>query len=369
LISFDSSGLAQYHVSTMLVLHEAKGAAIMMDESHITPAFGAGMCPKLVGEVESAKRAVRVNALLVLCDEFKNPASVVGCIEAGILNVLNEQACTDPDALTRYRASKALCICSQDANGRRAMLSAKTAEALLPALDDKGSDVRQHIYDALVELSTGSIEGVHALIAASYPATLVSKAANEIVSLQPLALRLLCNCLYDDKGLEDALGHSAVETCIALLGSFDTAVRREAANTLSTLCFAEMAKMSAIQGDAVQVLITLLGDSEQLVRSAAAGALMAITTTDEGKRAMIPPDVQGEIQSVSLLIGLLREGHEVLTTNALKCVANIAVHPAAREQMRNSKECLEILSQLCVCENALVVKHAAIAKKAVLWRP
>jgi len=352
-----------------MILHEAKGAAIVVDETHIIPAFGAGLCSKLVGEVQSAKRAVRVNALLVLCDEFKNPESVVGCVEAGVIEVLNEQASTDPDPLTRHRASKALTVCAQDANGRRAMLAANTAQAVTSALSDNENNVRKNIYEALIELSTGSIQGVRALITASYPATLVGKAANEVVLLQPLALQLLCNCLYDDKGLEDALGHSAVETCITLLGSFDTAVRREAANTLSTLCFAEMAKMSAIQGEAVKVLITLLKDPEQLVRSAAAGALMAITTTDEGKRAMVPLDTEDEIESVALLIGLLRESYDVLTTNTLKCIANVAVHPIAREQMKSSKACLELLSELCVHENALISKHASIAKKAVLWRP
>lgn len=341
----------------------------MPDETHIMAAFGAGMCPKLVGEVQSAKRAVRVNALQVLCDEFKNPASVVGCVEAGVIEVLNEQASSDSDPLTRHRASKALRICAYDANGRRAMLAANTAHAVSCALNDDENDVRQHVYEALIELSTGNIEGVRALIGANYPATLVGKAANEVVALQPFALQLLCNCLYDDRGLEDALGHSAVETCITLLGSFDTAVRREAANTLSTLCFAEMAKMSAIQGEAVKILITLLKDPDQLVRSAAAGALMAITTTDEGKRAMVPPDTTGEIESVTLLVGLLREGYDILTTNTLKCIANVAVHPMVREQMKNSKECLELLSKLCVSDNALIAKHASIAKKAVLWRP
>jgi len=354
----------------MIILHEAKGAAIVMDETLIMPAFGAGMCPKLVDEVQSTKRNVRVNALLVLCDEFKNPESVVGCVEAGVIEVLNEQTSTDPDPLTRHRASKALTVCARDANGRLAMLAANTAQAVTSALCDDENYVRQHVYEALIELSKGSIRGVRALIAANYPATLVGKAANEVVALQPLALQLLCNCLYDDKGLEDALGHSAVETCITLLGSFDTAVRREAANTLSTLCFAEMAKMSAIQGEAVKVLITLLKDPEQLVRCAAAGALMAITTTDEGKRAMVPPDTtDNNIESVSLLVSLLHESYDVLTTNTLKCIANVAVHPIAREQMKNSKECLDLLSKLCMSENVLIAKHALVAKKAVLWRP
>jgi len=353
----------------MIILHEVKGVAAAMDEKHITPAFGVGMCPKLVGEVQSAKRAVRVNALFVLCDEFKNPGSVLGCVEAGIVGVLNDQVSSDSDPLTRQRASKALEICARDANGCRAMLAANTAQVVAPALNDDENDVRLHVYEALIEMSTGSIRGVRALVASNYPAMLVSKAANEVVAMQPLALKLLRNCLYDDQGLEDALGHSAVETCITLLGSFDTSVRHEAANTLSTLCFAEMAKMSAIQGDAVTVLITLLRDSEQHVRCAATGALMAITTTDEGKRAMVPPLTDGEIESVSLLILLLHETHDLLITNTLKCISNVAVHPLAREQMKNSKECLESLSQFCVSDHPLIAKHAIIAKKAVLWRP
>ena len=61
-----------------------------------------------------------------------------------------------------------------------------------------------------------------------------------------------------------ALANSAVETCITLLSSFDTAVRREAANTLAMLCFSEMAKMSAINGGAVPTLVELMKDREVL---------------------------------------------------------------------------------------------------------
>ena len=60
-------------------------------------------------------------------------------------------------------------------------------------------------------------------------------------------LKLLYNCIKDETGLADALGASAVETCISLLDSGSTEVRKESATTLSFLCFAEMAKMNAIQ--------------------------------------------------------------------------------------------------------------------------
>ena len=54
-----------------MVLHEVRGTAadVPDDGTHIIPAFGAGMCPKLVAQVSSAKRSVRVSALLALCDE------------------------------------------------------------------------------------------------------------------------------------------------------------------------------------------------------------------------------------------------------------------------------------------------------------
>ena len=128
---------------------------------------------------------------------------------------------------------------------------------------------------------------MRALIKANYASALVGKAANETVELQPLALRLLCNCLSDAAGLEQALGHRAVETCITLLRSYDTAVRTEASATLATLCFAEAAKHAAIDGGAVPTLVDLLRDPDQATRTAAAAALVAVTTTDEGKRASV----------------------------------------------------------------------------------
>mmetsp|Transcript_1082 Transcript_1082/g.3199 ORF Transcript_1082/g.3199 Transcript_1082/m.3199 type:complete len:354 (-) Transcript_1082:225-1286(-) len=353
----------------MQVLHEAKGQAKELDATCIVPAFGNGMCPKLVGEVKSARQDIRVNALKVLCDELKNPMSVVGCVQAGVVPVLNTQAHLDPDPLTRQRASKALEICARDATGQAAMLDCQTASAVSKALDDTEDEVRRNVYEALIRLSTSNFQGVKALIEANYAGVLVGKAANEVVALQPLALKLLRNCLRDDEGLQDALGMSAVDTCISLLNSADMVVRCEAANTLATLCFAEVAKIAAIEGNAVAALMPLLKDEKQNVRAAAAGALMTITTTDEGKRRMVPEEPGEEIESVVSLVSLLREGHNLLATNVLKCIANVAVHPRARAQMRTSKECLSLLDQLCDSPNTLISKHAAIAKNSVLWEP
>ena len=174
-------------------------------------------------------------------------------------------------------------------------------------------------------------------------------------------------CLAAGAGLDDALEHGAVGTCVTLLDSFDSAARRAAAETLARLCFAEAAKISAIEKGAVSVLIKLLEDDQQAVRRAACGALVAMTTTDEGKRQIVAPD--GSLAAVDVLIGLLDEGDAKLTTNALKLVANAAVHPLARARLRETPSCLASLDALLGGPDALNAKHAEIAKDAVLWEP
>lgn len=75
------------------------------------------------------------------------------------------------------------------------------------------------------------------------------------------------------------------------------------------------------------------------------------------------------IQSVELLGVLLHDGNDLVKANALKCIANVAVHPRARAQMRTSNNCLALLDELSESANLLVSKHASIAKRAVLWKP
>ena len=350
-----------------MIAHEVKRSPDHEEETEIAPAFGNLRCPKLVGQVKGTK--LRVKALWVLCDEMKNPMSVVGCVEAGVVPVLNEQSYCDADANVRERASKALSICARDANGCTAMLDSKTPEAVAPALNDDDAVVRRNIYEALVGISNGNRRGVRALVDANYPKVLVGKAAKESSDLKPLALQLLRHCLSDDRGLHQALEASAVETSIALLAAQETPVRTAAADTLTTLCFAEMAKVIAIEQSAVPALVTLLKDTDAKVRAAAAGALMAVTTTDEGKRAMVPEGAD-PIESVALLVDLLHQPDSgSLAPNCLKCIANIAVHPRARAQLKDSQDCLNILDDLCASSSALVAKHANIAKNAVLWEP
>jgi len=82
---------------------------------------------------------------------------------------------------------------------------------------------------------------------------------------------------------------------------------------------------------------------------------------------MVPdPDLES-IEAVDLLVTLLSEPSTTL--NCLKCLANLAVHPRARTQMRNTPDCISKLDDLCQSKTALIKKHANIAKQAVLWEP
>ena len=127
--------------------------------------------------------------------------------------------------------------------------------------------------------------------------------------------------------------------------------------------------MLAIECGAIEIIIELLKDSDRLVRSAAAGALMTITTADEGKQAIISFDEIKKRNSVSLLAELLNEKDDILTTNTLKCIANIAVHPKAREILKNKTKFIDRLTTLCICDNAAIGKNARIVKKAIFLCP
>jgi len=202
---------------------------------------------------------------------------------------------------------------------------------------------------------------VRALVAAKYPAVLVAKAGSEVEAVQPLVLRLLTKCLGD--GLSDALAVKAVPTCIALLTSPATAVRKEAAATLNVLCFAEMAKIDAIGGDAVAKLCALLTDADVGVRAAAAGALAAVTTTDAGKKAIIP--AQGVVPLMALLAS--ESSTDGVRLNTLKAMANVAVHPTARKQLKDDAENVATINRLTAEGSKLIQKHALLTKKAVGW--
>jgi HEAT repeat protein len=344
--------------------HETKGEIVRKEESVIVEAFGNRRCAKLIEQVMSEDAVTRNNALAVLCDEMHNPLSVQGCVESGMVQVLNNYIAKSEDPQTKERASKALSIAAMDANGRNAMLSTESAAEIQPGVDDSNVEVRRNVYESLVNFTKGTLPNLKSVIAARYPSILVSKAAAETPEVQPLVLKLLYNCIKDESGLEDSLQAGGTKTCIQLLASENVNVRKEAANTLCFLCFTESAKQDAITNGAVSILCGLLKDKSYDVISAAAGALMAITTTDEGKREFVPAE------GAEAVMGLLacNESRSV-RLNILKVICNIAVHPTIRKQLRDDPRVLPALEDFELGADTLVAKHASIAMSAVLWEP
>jgi len=342
--------------------HEAKDMPERIPPTKIVEAFGRFKCTKLVEQVQSEFIDVRQNALQALYEEFRNPEVVHGCVEEGIIRILVEM-CMSEDIETRIRASKALSMAANDANGRMAMIEEDVAPGLLNALNDSMVDVRRNTYTALL-CYCQMMPAVRQIVEAGYPPILVEKSLEEDNSVKPLVLELLTLSLKDDNGLMAALSAEAVEGCLDLCNSPIEDVRREAVRCLQRLCFAELAKVTAIRVDGIETLVQLLQDPNGEIRAAAAGSLMGITTVDEGKKAMVPAG------GVPVMLTLLSDSQRLVKLNALKVIANIAAFPEIRTEYRNNEAFLRLLTFLEKGgADEIIAKHAAIAKRVVLWVP
>ena len=79
-----------------------------------------------------------------------------------------------------------------------------------------------------------------------------------------------------------------------------------------------------------------------------------------------------DVGGVLPLIALLSESTDaqrLLRLNVLKTIANVVVNPRARALLRESEAALPTLCEIEEGDDALVAKHAAVAKAALLWEP
>lgn len=141
-------------------------------------------------------------------------------------------------------------------------------------------------------------------------------------------------------------------------------MKHHAAATLGFLCFADSAKVTAIQNQAVEKLSELLADHFWKVRASAASALMSIMQTDAGKKSFVSSE-----GAVGKLVKLLKDKEDLVKINALKAIACAAVHPEARREMKESSDCLPVIHQIVDGGDPFMSKHASLAKDAVLWEP
>ena len=119
----------------------------------------------------------------------------------------------------------------------------------------------------------------------------------------------------------------------------------------------------AITNSAVARLCEILNDSDWRVRAAAASGLMSVTTTDEGKKEIVPVD------GVTMLMKLIHDEKELVALNTLKIIANVAVNPEARKILVDDKRFLIKLDKMGKTGSEVIKKHAQIADAAVRWMP
>ena len=227
--------------------HETKGQPESTPYTKIVAAYGNRECPKLVEQAAGDDLQVRINALAVICDEFRNPYKIFGCAQSGAIKVLSCMV-IDPDEITRERASKALSIAAKDACGLEAILDDDAVVDMLNGINDPSLTVRGNVYECICEV-TRTEAGINACVAAGVTHAFVQAVTRETDALKPLLLKALHNIASSPAGSEDALASGAVSVCAALLSSSHPETVVNAARTLGFLCSHESGKEEALYYD------------------------------------------------------------------------------------------------------------------------
>jgi hypothetical protein len=355
-----------------LVRFENKDMPREAPPTKIVEAYGLRKCPKLVSQICASDLDIRINALAVLCDEFKNPYSIEGCVREGVITVLAAMI-TDPDYTTRVRATCALHLAALDANGFSAILKYQNEvfPKLVEGVYDPSEVVRENVYKCVLA-TTRSAEGVEACVANNVTRAFVEVLSGEIEELQPFLLKTLHNVVGSENGLLEALDAKAVPALIALLDAnkVNTStqaaiVMGEAARALGFMCYDGRAKKETLELGAVEKLIDIL-----LIKTISTSlkmyvtiALMAITITNEGKIKVF------NCNGLDAIMPLLYDDSAMVVVNTLKIMSNLAVYPKSREAFISDSTCAVKLRKLTKSEDQLIAKHAGIALAAVNWTP
>jgi hypothetical protein len=308
-------------------LFENKRNVDQIPKTKIVEAYGLQKCPRLVEQVADDDLQVRVNALAVVCDEFKNPYIIQGCAQAGIIKVLASMI-SDPDHTTRVRASRALSLAAADANGLESILFDEAIPEILQGMNDQSLQVRKNVYECLCH-ATRTTDGVNACVKAGVTVEFVNAVTAEEDQIKPTMLKTIHNSCKVEEGLQDVLNTRGVAVLIDLLRNTASGeVTLQAARALGFICFSDLAKERAILNKGIAVLVLLLKDTPpEEVKVALTFALMAVTSTDEGKIQLCDSD------GVSVLISTLQESNRLVKLNVLKVISNVAVYPHARSEL------------------------------------
>ena len=342
----------------VVTLHQNAANPVESKASKIVEAYGLRKCPKLVEQCQAEDIVVRVNALTVLCEEFRNPSSIRECCKANSIDVLSKLI-LDADYMCRFRSSQALAIAAEDANGFASMLDKQVIPTILKGIHDSATEVRSNVFECMYQCSRIA-NGIDAIVKAGGVGMFVKSVVTETDLLKIPLLKALYNCVKTEDGLNNALDAKAVSVCVDLLANGTEEVAAEACRTLGFLCYCEEAKDQALECGAIPKLIDLLKSRSKPLRLSCSIALMAITSTDEGKRQMT-----GNGAAVA---ALLIDPDLAVKMNALKVIANIAVNPKVRKELLDHDTCESSIAKMVASGDKILIKHAQIALDSVKWK-
>lgn len=288
-------------------MHETKGNPTDANETKICEAFGSEKCPKLIEQCKVENQEIRQRALRVLCDELRNPLSVVECLKGPRAEELQALQClaknlTRKDLISRVRSAEAFAEASKDSNGKLAMLTEANSAIVFPALikaaRDESKDVQMFVFSCLAYLCE-VVDGCTALIindgvsellrflhlrnTGGYGSSLEDETATFV-------LRAITSCCSLEDGLlaclklppsskhkggkktthtkVDSSLPSAVDLCVELLvkenmvpavaGGRISARSTESSRAIAFICFSETGRDMAIVTGAVEALVALL---------------------------------------------------------------------------------------------------------------
>lgn len=310
--------------SSVLLLHETKGDPVAAPLTKISEAFGSEKCPQLLLQCRSEESEIRQRALAVLCEELRNPLSVVACLrgsraeENKALQTLSKSL-GRTDFLSRVRAAEALFEVSKDGNGIGAMLLEPGLSIVLPALlkaaRDDSKQIKYFVFGTMANLAD-TPDGARVLVKFGAPAELLRyltgridrlKGSSAIADrsedgrLDDSATAAVLRAVYGLCGLQDGLSAClpTVQLSVALLNtetgtappplitlsplSDDVLVSDgaiAAARLLSLLCFSSKGADLAVKACAIEALVLMLRHITVILTSVSNGQGMKRSTVN-----------------------------------------------------------------------------------------
>lgn len=331
------------------------------DKYTVTRGFEKMAFPKAVRLVQSGDLKLRQKALLTVSELLSTGEACIQLLSAGIVAALT--AClTDKDQMVRERAATGLEIIVGVGGeaGCQQMLRDGAVDALLKLLVDPVDEVRNAVYNALVEgcLRSAAVQA-HLVATEGTLKALLNKAAGKEEPMRAsCALEILRVCLAgrNSEAPQQLIEAGALNSLTKLIGHEDTAVKEGAALVLSLLCVQWEAKSMAVNCGAVPALVKLMELQELSSKTVATAALMNICVDIAGKEAAVQAGM------IPLLVHGLDVDDEKLILNSLQCVASVAENYKARAELQTL---IPRLSEMMHHHVTVIQRHAMLAKRAV----